>query len=102
MRRKGYGSRSVCLSVTTLTATYIPRLRVESAVLQGSLQRSKRMYCVDFTEKASFGSFGVINFADAKLLDLSPSNIAYSVLFIREVIILYTISMYVMVVMCNV
>ncbi len=32
--------------------------------------RSKHMYCMDFIENALFASFGIINFADAKLLDL--------------------------------
>jgi hypothetical protein len=61
MRRKGYGSRSVCLSVCYHSNCHIlPRLRVESAVLRGSLQRSKCMYSVDFAENALFVSFGVI------------------------------------------
>jgi hypothetical protein len=67
MRRKGYDTctcsrsvcLSVCLSVTTLTATYLDRLRVQNVVLQGSLRCSKRMYCAEFTENASFASFGV-------------------------------------------
>ena len=34
------------------------------------------MICVDFAENALFASFGVINFADSKLLDFSdPSQL---------------------------
>ena len=39
---------------------YIPRLRVQSVVLQGSLWHSKGMICVDLSENALFTSFGVI------------------------------------------
>ena len=58
--REGYGSRSVCVSVCYHASCYIPRLRVQTAVLQGSLWRSERMICVDFAENVLFSSFGVI------------------------------------------
>ena len=54
------GSRSVCVSVCLLPIT--PYL----------VYKSK--YCIDFTENASFSSFGVINFANAKLLDFRHST----------------------------
>jgi hypothetical protein len=48
----------VCQTVTSLAATYIPRLQVQIAVLhvKGSLWRSERMYYVAFTENALFSS----------------------------------------------
>ena len=62
--REGYCSwfvcLSVCLSVCYHASCYIPRLRVQFAVLQGSLWRSQFMICVDFSENALFASFGVI------------------------------------------
>ena len=58
--REGYGSWSVCLSVCYHASCYIPRLRVQFAMLQGSLWRSQFMICVDFSENALFASFGVI------------------------------------------
>ena len=51
---------SVCLSVCYHANCYIPRLRVQFAVLQGSLWRSQFMICVDFSENALFTSLGVI------------------------------------------
>ena len=41
--REGYGSWFVCLSVCYHASCYIPRLRVQFAVLQGSLWRSQFM-----------------------------------------------------------
>ena len=58
--REGYGSRSVRVSVCFHASGYIPHLRVQTAVLQGSLWRSERMICVDFAENILFSSFGVI------------------------------------------
>ena len=58
--REGYGSCSVCVSVCYHASCYIPRLRVQTAVLQGSLWRSERMICVDFAENVLFSSFSVI------------------------------------------
>ena len=58
--REGYGSWFVCLSVCYHASCYIPRLRVQFAVLQGSLWRSQFMICVDFSENALFSSFGII------------------------------------------
>ena len=58
--REGYSSRSVCVSVCYHASCYIPRLRVQTAVLQGSLWRSESMICVDFAENVLFSSFGVI------------------------------------------
>ena len=55
--RKGYGSRSVCVSVCYHASCYIPRLRVQTAVLQGSSRRSKHMICVDLTENVLFQSW---------------------------------------------
>ena len=46
-------------------------LRVQFVVLQGSLWPSKCMICVDIAKNALFTSFGIINFADSKLLDIS-------------------------------
>ena len=58
--REGFGSCFLCVSVCYHARCYIPCLRVQTAVLQGSLWRSKRIVCVDFAEKALFSSFGVI------------------------------------------
>ena len=40
---KGYGSHSVCVSVCYHASCYIPHLRVQTAVLPGSLWHSERM-----------------------------------------------------------
>ena len=58
--RKSYGGHSVCVSVCYHASCYIPRLRVQTAVLQGSLWPSKCIICVDFAENVLFSSFGVI------------------------------------------
>ena len=67
--REGYGS---CLSVCYHTSCYIPRLRVQFAVLQGSLWRSQFMICVDFSESALFASLA--SFYDSKLLDFARAS----------------------------
>ena len=51
--REGYGSCSVCVSVTELAATYlVDMLKI--------MYCSQRMYCVDFVENAWFKSSGEI------------------------------------------
>ena len=65
---KGYGSLSVCLSVSTLTATQLifeSKVRYHS-VLHGVL---KDFHRVDFADNALFKSFGVIR------LSLLPSTL---------------------------
>ncbi len=62
---------------------HIPCFRVQNV---GSLWRSNCMYCVDFAENASF--------ADAKLLDFSPSDIAHNVLLICEITLTVCTYMY--------
>ena len=58
--RKGYCSWFVYLSVCYHTSCYIPRLRVQFAMSQGSLWRSQIMICVYFSENTLFASFGAI------------------------------------------
>ena len=73
---QGYGSRSVCLSVITLAATYLVcKSNSQCCKVPYDDQTSKRMICVDFAENTSFASFGV-NFADSKLLDFSRLALA--------------------------
>ena len=55
---EGYGSCSVCVSVTTPAATYIPGLYDANKVQLGFLQQG--MNCVDFVENALFKSSGDI------------------------------------------
>jgi hypothetical protein len=101
MRRKGYGNRSVCLSVcpsvrlsvTTLTATY---LVYESKVRCYKVPYSVPNACILWISLKTFRSPALASFAGARLLDFSPSDL---VLFIREVIILYTLYMVCMLVM---
>ena len=57
---EGYDSHFVCLSVN---------LSVIS-----SFWCSIFIYCVDFAENSLFVSFGIINFADAKLLDFPQAT----------------------------
>jgi hypothetical protein len=64
MCRKGYSSRSVCLSVcvsvTALTANILG-LYIENKVPLGFLWQSQCMYCVDIVENALFKSAGDIS-----------------------------------------
>ncbi len=74
------------LSVTTLTATYL--------VYESKVQCYKVPYGVPnvyivWIWLKTLRSPALASFADAKLLDFSPSNIAYNVLHICEVTILY-------------
>jgi hypothetical protein len=53
---------SVCLSVTTLTATYLiyeSKVRCYKATVPYQWH-SKRMYCANFAKNALFPSFGII------------------------------------------
>ena len=60
MRREGYGSRCVGVSVCYRTGCYILRLYVEIKVPLGFLWRFQDMHCVAFVENALFKSSGDI------------------------------------------
>ena len=69
--REGYGSRSVCVSVTKLAATYL--------VCESKMQLCKVPYGVPNTRilwisLKTLCSPVLASFADAKLLDFSPAS----------------------------
>ena len=69
--REGYGSHSVCLSVTKLAATYL--------VCESKVQHYKVPYgipnaCIVWILLKTLFSSVLGSFANAKLLDFSPSD----------------------------